>query len=90
MNALKKIRYNCRHATFLIEKKQLNSIDMRGELELRFHLAGCEACRTYQTQSKMIGQMVKVLFRTSQDLVKIDEDFKEGMRREIAEKLKAQ
>jgi len=48
---LEKIAYNCRQATFLIEKKQGAELTGREKLELKIHLAGCYICRVYEQQS---------------------------------------
>lgn len=56
---MKDILYNCRKATFLIEKKNLTNISVREQMELKIHLAACSVCRLYQQQSGFINQMVK-------------------------------
>ncbi len=38
MSQLKKIQYNCKKATFLIEKKMLSRITFREHIELRIPL----------------------------------------------------
>ncbi|WP_293310276.1 hypothetical protein [Pedobacter sp. UBA5917] len=85
---IKKIAYNCRKATFLIEKQQLAPITIREKLELKIHLAGCSICRTFMQQSIAINKMVHHLFQSSvrRDL-KLDERFKEEMEDKIREKL---
>ena len=88
MNEIKKIAYNCRKATFLIEKKQIVVLTLREKLELKIHLAGCSVCRMYQQQSIMINQMVKDLFHHSQPReIKLDETFKTELQERIEEKL---
>ena len=87
-NEIKKIAYNCKQATFLIEKQQLESLTMREKLELKIHLAGCSVCRTFQQQSIMINHMVKGLFHSSQPIeIKLDENFKNELQERIEEKL---
>ena len=88
MDEIKKIAYNCRKATFLIEKKQLETLTLREKLELKIHLAGCSICRTFQQQSIMINQMVKDMFSSSQPQeIKLDETFKNELQERIKEKL---
>ena len=65
MGPLKKIQYNCKKATFLIEKKMIDKLTFREKIELRIHLAGCSVCRLYQQQSEMINEMVQQLFHSS-------------------------
>ncbi|EOR96406.1 hypothetical protein ADIARSV_0406 [Arcticibacter svalbardensis MN12-7] len=84
MNELKKIAYNCRKATFLIEKKQIGTITLREKLELKIHLAGCSICKTFQKQSIIINSMVKNLFNSSDNSVlKLDEQFKKTLHERI-------
>lgn len=88
MDEIKKIAYNCRKATFLIEKKQLETLTLREKLELKIHLVGCSVCRTFQQQSIMINQMVKDMFHSSQPQeIKLDETFKNELQERIKEKL---
>jgi len=88
MNGLKKIQYNCRKATFLIEKKQSEPITIRERLELKIHLAGCSVCRVFEQQSILINKMVKDLFNPehAHDL-KLDEGFKKDLQEMIDEEL---
>jgi len=77
MNQLKKIQYNCKQATFLIEKRLLTRITFREHIELRIHLVGCSVCRVYQKQTTAIGKMVQQLFKSpipSEE--KLDDSFK--------------
>lgn len=88
MNSITKIAYNCKKATFLIEKKQLSSLTTREKTELKIHLAGCAVCRLFQQQSIFITQ----LFKTKQRLelyadIKLDEDFKSALQQKIEQKL---
>jgi len=90
MNQLKKIQYNCRHATFLIEKKQLQKLTLRENVELRIHLAGCSVCRIFQQQSVVINQMVRSVFKddeTSSPL-KLDDTFKKVLQERIDSEMK--
>jgi hypothetical protein len=85
---LKKIAYNCKKATFLIEKKQIGSISIREKLELKIHLAGCSVCRIFEQQSIVINRMVKELFHSDQHApFKLDDIHKKDMQERIEEKL---
>jgi hypothetical protein len=95
MNGLKKIIYNCRQATLLIEKKQLGRLTLRETLELRLHLFGCGFCRLYKRQSWMINRMLKQLFRpapaapeTGNPEATLDADFKRDLQERIDERLR--
>lgn len=83
MNALKRITYNCRKATFLIEKKSKDQISLAEELELKFHLAGCQVCRIFQQQSMLIDRMLKGNFFESN----LDAEFKETLSKQIADEI---
>lgn len=86
---IEKIAYNCKKATFLIEKKQIGTISLREKLELKIHLAGCSVCRIFEQQSIKINEMVKNLFHTNsqQEEIKLDEDFKKAMQERIEKEL---
>jgi hypothetical protein len=88
MNRLKKIQYDCRKATFLIEKKQHGSLTVREWLELKIHLAGCSVCRIFQRQSIVINRMIRSLFHSPDAKeIKMDEPFKREMQDKITRKL---
>ena len=88
MNALKKIYCNCRRATFLIEKKQHDSIRFNEHLELAFHLACCPVCRTYQKQSHLINRSIKELIDDKlPNETGLDEQFKEELQQKISRQL---
>jgi len=89
MNPLKKIQYNCRQATFLIEKKQIKKLSFREVIELRIHQAGCSACRLYDSQSRLIQQMVQRLFLDSvqSSASHLDDSFKQELQERIEEEL---
>lgn len=86
---LKKIAYNCKKATFLIEKRQIGSISMREKMELKIHLAGCSVCRIFEQQSIVINKLVHDLFHEPKpnELVKLDDNFKRELQHRIEEKL---
>ncbi|MET3977810.1 hypothetical protein ABIB62_000378 [Mucilaginibacter sp. UYP25] len=88
MSDLKSIIYNCRQATFLIEKRMLSKLTFRERIELRIHLAGCDVCTIYVKQSQKINDMVKQLLKSDTNTaVHLDESFKEAMQEQIEEKL---
>jgi hypothetical protein len=84
MSQLKKIQYNCKKATFLIEKKMLSRITFREHIELRIHLMGCSVCRIYGKQSRIINDMVRQLFKSSMPgEAKLDDSFKKELQERI-------
>jgi hypothetical protein len=90
MGPLKKIQYNCKQATFLIEKKALAGISFREEIELRIHLMGCGVCVLYKKQSKLINDMVLQLFKGNNNPANsyhLDEGYKKQMQDKIEQEL---
>lgn len=88
MSNLKKIIYNCKQATFLIEKKSVSRLSFREVIELRIHLAGCSFCRLYKKQSRVINEMVQELFRSSMHSeLRLDDNFKKELQDRIEEEL---
>lgn len=88
MGVIKKILYNCRHATYLIEKRQHTSLTMKERVYLVIHLAGCSVCRLFLRQSRMINRAARELFqRSARQPHKLDEGFKREMQEKINERL---
>jgi hypothetical protein len=88
MDEITKIAYNCRKATFLIEKQQLSSITMREKLELKIHLAGCVVCRIFMQQSANINKMVhNLLHDDAHTKMKLNDEFKKEMKDKIEQQL---
>lgn len=88
MDELTKIAYNCKKATFLIEKKLIGKITLREKIELKMHLTGCSICKTFECQSVVINRMVKELFNNVQkENLKLDEEFKKNLQHRLEEEL---
>jgi predicted anti-sigma-YlaC factor YlaD len=88
MGPLKKIQYNCKKATFLIEKKLIGHITFREQIELRIHLLGCSVCRIYQKQTGKINEMVRQLFHNAVNAdTQLDDNFKKDLQDRIEEEL---
>lgn len=88
MGQIKKIAYNCRKATFLIEKQQISSITLREKIELKIHLAGCSICKVFQQQSVLINKMVGKHFADPHTDLVLGRDFKDHLQQMINEKLR--
>ncbi len=84
---IKKIAYNCRKSTFLIEKQQISTISSREKMELKMHLAGCSICITYMQQSRLITQMASKLLRVAPTKLKLDQEFKMRLQTRISNQL---
>lgn len=80
---LTKIAYNCRKATFLIEKQQIGKITLREKLELKLHLTGCAICVTFMRQSAVINQMARKLMNGDSNTLRLDEGFKQQLQKRI-------
>lgn len=82
-----RIAYNCRKATLLIEKKQDIELTAQEKMELTLHLAGCYICRVYEEQSVLINSMMRKIFKGSKDPLKLDDGFKEHLKKKIKDKM---
>ncbi|WPU99946.1 hypothetical protein SNE26_28460 [Mucilaginibacter sp. cycad4] len=88
MDELTKIAYNCKKATYLMEKQDIGKITLREKLELKIHLAGCRVCRVYQQQSTAINRMIKSMFHQPiAENIKLDDEFKNELQHLIDEQL---
>jgi len=88
MGYLKKIQYNCKHATFLIEKKMVGRLSFREIIELRIHLMGCSVCVLFSKQSRVINEMVQQLFKSSMPgEIRLDDSFKKELQERIEAEL---
>ena len=88
MNKLKKIQYNCKQATFLIEKRQLAKLTFRETIELRIHLAGCSVCKLFDKQSHIINALVKQLLHDAgEQEMRLDDQYKQQIHTRIEDEL---
>jgi len=88
MGPLKKIIYNCKKATFLIDKKLVGKISFREHIELHIHLIGCGVCKLYNKQSKKINEMVRQFFKSAMNQeIKLDDNFKQELQQRIEKEL---
>jgi hypothetical protein len=89
MGRIKKIQYDCRHATYLIEKRQHTALTIRERIALYIHLSGCSVCRLFKQQSRWIDLMVRGLFRSAEGRQnKLDDEYKRQLQDKINERLK--
>lgn len=88
MNDIKDIIYNCKQATFLIEKRMLKKLSFKESVELRIHLVGCDMCKLYVVQSQKINEMIKQILQPgSGNNIQLDDRFKNAMQVQINEQL---
>ncbi len=86
---LNKIRNNCKKATFLIDKKKAEGINVIQQIELYIHLKGCSLCRLYDNQSHIINDLMRQFKQN--DLpgeLRLNEEFKKTLGESIARQLK--
>lgn len=78
--SIKGIVYNCKQATFLIEKRQVTRLSIKENAELFIHLMGCKFCRLYKRQSIEINHMVHKLFQqSSKNENRLDDTYKKQL-----------
>ncbi len=88
MDPIKKIIYNCKRATFLVEKRLIDRLTLREKIELRIHMYGCSVCRLFDKQSALINKMVQQLFKGSNDAAgQLDDTFKQELQQRIEKEL---
>ncbi len=86
MNRYTKIKYNCRHTTYLIEKKHYGHLGVTSFLEMYIHLITCPFCRLYKKQTRVVAHMLRSLFSTTGESV-LDETFKTQLQTVIEERM---
>jgi len=86
MGRIKKIQYDCRQATYLIEKGQHTRLSIVERVKLAIHLPGCSVCRLFRRQSRMINRMMRGLFQASATRGHV---LDESVKREMQEKIEA-
>jgi predicted anti-sigma-YlaC factor YlaD len=88
MEVLKKITHNCKHATYLIEKRLAGRLSLREHIFLWVHLAACDVCRLYQKQTARINELIRQLFSgATAGGVTLDEQFKNDLHARITDEL---
>jgi ATP-dependent Clp protease adapter protein ClpS len=83
-SALRNIIYNCKQATFLIEKRITGKITAAETLQLHVHLAGCSVCKIYQQQSILIDDVFLTFDRQN---FKLDVAFKKTLTEKIKKEI---
>lgn len=78
-----KIRYNCRKATLLIERKQEVELTPREKMELELHLAGCYICQVYEQQSILVNGLMSKIFKAARLEPRLDDAFKDELKKQI-------
>lgn len=89
MKSNQEIEYDCKNATLLIEKELQTRLSIRESVELKLHLAGCSVCRLYQSQTIVIGSMVKQILNHRKGSA-LDNQYKAELQQQIEVELKIQ
>ncbi len=89
MGWYKKISNNCKKATFLIDKRNLDGVNPVQHIELRIHLMGCSFCRLYDKQSLIINHFVRQFKQSGlPEELRLNEKFKKDLGEIISQQLK--
>jgi hypothetical protein len=86
MSWYKKVKYDCRNTTYRIEKQQNDWLGLIDTISLYTHLVTCPFCRLYKKQTKIIRQLLREIFNSSNSGT-LDSAFKERLQRMIDERL---
>lgn len=91
MNWLKNTLFNCREATYLIEKKTDEKITLKQALQLRLHLLGCGMCKLYKRQSAAMQKIIRDMMAEMNENghTNLSDETKNGLQNEINNKLKS-
>lgn len=88
MKKIKKIIYDCHHATYLIEKGQHTTLSLKDRVTLLIHLSACSVCRLFRHQSRLINRAMHGIFSMSAGRGHtLDESIKREMQERINERL---
>lgn len=56
---------SCKKASYIIEKREVSKISLWEKFSLKFHLMICNLCRKYESDSKILGSILKSLHHQS-------------------------
>jgi hypothetical protein len=86
MSWYSKVKYDCRHTTYRIEKQQNARLSIYDTIALYTHLVTCPFCKLYKKQTKIIKQLLYNAFSTS-DAIRLDEAHKIRIQQMIEDRL---
>ncbi|MCB9188669.1 MAG: hypothetical protein H6599_05235 [Flavobacteriales bacterium] len=58
-NIFNKLEWSCQKATELIDKKLVIKLSFKENLQLKVHKGICDACRTYEKQSRLLQNVLE-------------------------------
>ncbi|MBI3136847.1 MAG: hypothetical protein HYZ14_19385 [Bacteroidetes bacterium] len=74
---------SCRKASYIIEKREVSKLSLWEKLSLKFHLMICDLCRRYESDSKILGKILKSLHK-HESHAHLSSTDKEEMKRKLA------
>ena len=81
-----KIKFDCRHTTYLIEKRNYGYLNIYELVKMYIHLITCPFCRLYKKQTRVVARILKRMFKGSEP-ARLDSTFKERLQRLIEERI---
>lgn len=82
-----KMMLSCEKATELIEKKHHKNLSFNEQFQLKLHTSMCNACKSYEKQSKVIESALNMLSKEEATSNKIDENQVKSLEKKIIDKL---
>jgi hypothetical protein len=80
---------SCKKATELIEKKLLTKLSFREKVQLKMHKTLCDACTSYEKQSKLMDELLSRHIHNDDAHIKNDGIVEnEELKKKIIEKIK--
>lgn len=73
------LNISCKHATYLVSKKEENKLSWLEKIKLRSHMTICSICRHFEAQTAFIGRMTK----HTHTEVHLPEEVKEQIRQSL-------
>lgn len=74
---------SCQKASYIIEKREVSKISLWEKIGLKFHLMICSLCRKYESDSRILGKILKSLHKHEHP-AHLTEDQKEELKRKLA------
>lgn len=75
---------SCQKASYIIEKRELTKLSLWEKISLKFHLMICSLCRRYESDSKVLGKILKSLHNHSSH-ASLSAAEKEAIKQKLAE-----
>jgi len=73
---------SCKKASYIIEKREVSKISLWEKLSLKFHLVICALCRKYESDSKILGKILKSLHKHQHE-THLSNEYKEELKNSL-------